>query len=98
MAHYVWNQGTNLGQRLRTLVYNLNSVLHEAADIQDILNQMSDSQVQAAYTFSDGVNSPDATVAGNAKAELLADLSRLTTDSSQSGVHSALKQLLSQFA
>lgn len=98
MAHYVCNATTPEGQAFRQFVSDLNSVLHRAEDLNALLAQMSSDQVSARYGFSDGVATANATTAGSAKAELLADLGKILTDASVSGVYSALKQLLAEFA
>lgn len=97
MAHYVWNEGTAQGAALRALLNSLDSVLHNAATLNDLLNQMSNAQVHAMFSFSDGVAAADDTTAGTAKSELLSDLGKLLTDASQTNVISGLKQLLAQF-
>lgn len=98
MAHYTWNESTPQGAKLRSLLTALNTLLHGAADLQGMLNQMSSAQVNALFGFSDGVASPDAITAGNAKGELLSDFGKLLSDASQTNTFAALRQMLDQFA
>lgn len=98
MAHYVWNESVPLGRELRELLDAVYLTLHRSQKFNGALNQMSNAQISAALSFSDGVAAPDATTAGAAKSELLSDLGKLLTDASQTGVNVALRQLLDQFA
>lgn len=97
MSRYKFDEASPAGVKLRKIIDATEFLLHAAEDIVGDLNQMTNAQVLATYTFSDGVGAADATVSGAAKAELLADLGKLLTDASQTGVKAALRQMLDQF-
>ena len=97
MARYAFNEGTVAGAKLRKVLDGTETLLHAVEDIVGDLNQMSNAQATATYSFSDGVASPDDTTAGAAKSELLSDLGKLLSNASQTHVNAALRQMLDQF-
>jgi len=97
MARYAFNENTPAGIKLRRIIDGVETLTHAAEDIVGDLNQMSNAQVLATYSFSNGVDAPDETVSGAAKSEILADLGKLLTDAQQTGVKAALRQFLDQF-
>ena len=95
MAHYAWQEGTALGTKLRRGLDNLRSARHDLEDVNAALTKMSNAQITALLLFSDGVAAPSDTVAGNAKAELAADVARLLAPDAGGA---AIQQMLNQFA
>lgn len=94
MAFYAFDGvGKPMGVVLRAGLDDLRSARYKLAWILGVLNEMTNQQVADAFGF------PDATVAGNAKAELQSDAGKLlSTDATTTAqMNSAVTQMLNQF-
>jgi hypothetical protein len=94
MPFYPFNETLPSSQTLREGLDDLRSARYKLAHISGVLSQMTDAQVASEFGFS------DSTVAGNAKAELLADIGKLLnrdTGVNAAQLDDALIQLLNQF-
>lgn len=89
MPFYPFNAALPLGTVLREGLDDLRSGRYKLAHVVGNLQQMSNQQIADAFGFA------DATVAGNAATELLADIQKLLSD--EVGVNSAVVQMLNQF-
>lgn len=101
-THYVWDKGTVLGNNLSVGIEGYRSAKAVLEKVLGAMQQMTDTEVQAVFGFAagtiGGVASTSTQMAAAAKAELAADVGRLSNDASQSGFASSLKQMLDQFA
>lgn len=101
-THYVWDKGTTLGSDLSAGIEGYRQAKARLEKVLGAMNQMADAEVQAVFGFAagtiDGVSKTSTQMAAAAKAELAADVGRLSNDASQSGFGSALAQMLNQFA
>lgn len=98
MAFYKFNRDLLLGQVLRSGLDNLRDGMEKCKRCSDAMAQMSSAQITDVFGVAPTtVGGGDAdTQSAALKTELAADINRLFTDGSQSGVQSALAQLLAQ--
>lgn len=98
MPFYVFDRGsTPLGRTLAAGLDGLRAALTNLARVNADMAQMTDQQIADEFVVK-------AVTAGNTavqqaaalKAEMSADVGKILTDASQSGVFSALNQLLAQ--
>ncbi len=89
MAFYPFNESLPLAAVLRAGLDDLRDGRYKLAHVLGNLQSMTAAQAATAFGFA------DATVAGNAKAELESDIQKLLSD--DTGVNSAVVQMLNQF-
>lgn len=101
-THYVWADGTALGGKLRDGLTHYRMAKYELEWALNAMQQMTDAEIVTVFGFVAGtiagVSSTALQMAAAAKAELAADVGRLSNDASQSSFAAALAQMLAQFA
>lgn len=97
MAFFKTNRDLPMGAILRSGLDNLRDGLHKLKRISDAMEQMSDAQVVDVFgvAAAPGGNT-DVQQAAALKAELAADVGKLFSNASQTGVADAWAQLLNQ--
>lgn len=92
MAFYKFDEGSAKGRTLRDGHTALQDTRHKLNIVLGAMNAMTDAQIATEYGFA------DATVAGQAKAEISSAVGKLNSNASQENVDAALQQFLDQFA